>query len=129
MITYDITKELELFINLYETDCDYFNLFYENYFNYKCNVDIISDILFEIGRTTKLLFRNKLMTDKQINYIVEQNDVYFNELWDLDNLDATEIVKSHIELVNKYIKKSINKEMYEISYNLKTYLDQLKKIN
>jgi hypothetical protein len=121
MIDFDLEQEVNFLLNLFKDDCNIMATYFENYY-IDYDMRFISDILRNLQKNNELLFRKKCMSDRQINNIVVKNNELFNIIYDIDPHNAVETIETHISLMKKYIKKSLNYEIYEVTFNLNRYL-------
>jgi hypothetical protein len=121
MVDFDLEQEVSFLLNLFKDDCDIMATYFENYY-IDYDMKFISDLLRNLQKNTELLFRKKIMSDRQIQFIVNKNNELFNLVYDIDCHNAVECIETHISLLKKYIKKSIVEEIYEVTYNLNRYL-------
>lgn len=124
MVDFNLDQEVGLLLMLFKDDCEIMSGYFENYY-IDIEMKFITDVLYNLQKSCELLFRKKCMSDRQVQMVVNRNNELFNLIYDIDSHNAIDTIETHISLIKKYIKKSLIEEVYEVSYNLKKYLDLL----
>jgi hypothetical protein len=125
----DDIKDINELIEYYKDECEFISStvmdYYITFSKSKADVDFVVNIIDNVNLNVIPLLRSKCMTDRQISNIKAGNMDIFEVMFSINIPDTEEVIKTHVELVNKYIELTIYNQMFEVTHNLHRYITLL----